>query len=129
MASLEGLCPLHLTPFPARISPNGPVLFEQSVPGKQRKVTDWLSVAKWFIFNVTKQDTHLPMETQSRWIIRDSDGHLGKKKTGDRGEKERGEQKREEERRGEERRSGPSPKSYDFNSISEAPPIGPGVPI
>lgn len=46
-ASLEGLCSLHLTPFPTRISRNSRLVFEQSVPGKQRKVTDWCINCMW----------------------------------------------------------------------------------
>ena len=90
---------------------------------KSNRLVHWLCVAKWFICDVTKQDAHLPVETRSHWVIRDLDGCLGKKKTGDGGEKEN----RRERRGGEEKRLGPVPKSYGFNSISEAPPTGPGV--
>lgn len=91
---------------------------------ESNRLIHWLCVAKWFIFNVTKQDTHLPMKTLPRWIIGDSDGHLGKEKA---------EGKR---RRGEERGAWGTggdwdqlPKNYDLRSVSEAPSVGPRAPV
>lgn len=46
---------------------------------------------------MTKEDAHLPMETQSHRCIGDSDGHSGKEKTEEaekKGAKERREQKK-----------------------------------